>query len=285
MTRREMLNRGVAELRALDMEDAEYTIRFLLEEAFGIQRMDLIMDPGKEVSRESVKRFEEFLERLKNWEPLAYVLGNTEFMGLPFTVSPAVLIPRQDTECLVEWMLEDIAENAEEEIADICTGSGCIAESVLYYRKNLKATAADLSAGALEIARQNAVQLGLNLRMEFLQGDLLTALPEGKKYDRIVSNPPYIDSVAMKELKPNVLQEPHMALHGGEDGLDFYRRIAKQAKEHLKDGGTLYLEIGYDQGVTVPGILKEEGYEEIQVRKDYAGLDRDIRCIWREKHV
>lgn len=281
MNRREMYDRGLAVLRQQGMEDAESTVRILLEEAFGIRRVDMILNPDVHVPEEDVQKYEELLQRLASWEPLAYVLGETEFMGLPFTVSPAVLIPRQDTECLVEWMLEDMAEDAQEEIADICTGSGCIAESVIYYRGGSKAAATDLSEAALQVAKQNAENLSIADRVDFRQGDLLEALPSGKRYDRIVSNPPYIDSKAMKELLPNVLKEPHMALHGGEDGLIFYRRIAKQAKEFLKPGGMLYFEIGYDQGQSVPAILKQEGYADIQVRKDYAGLDRMVRCQWR----
>lgn len=281
MNRREMYDRGLAVLRQQGMEDAESTVRILLEEAFGIRRVDMILNPDVHVPEEDVQKYEELLQRLASWEPLAYVLGETEFMGLPFTVSPAVLIPRQDTECLVEWMLEDMAEDAQEEIADICTGSGCIAESVIYYRGCSKAAATDLSDAALQVAKQNAENLSIADRVDFRQGDLLEALPSGKRYDRIVSNPPYIDSKAMKELLPNVLKEPHMALHGGEDGLIFYRRIAKQAKEFLKPGGMLYFEIGYDQGQSVPAILKQEGYADIQVRKDYAGLDRMVRCQWR----
>ncbi len=276
-TLREQYLQGVRRLRDAGMEDADSAVRILLEDGFGVPYVRCLTEPERRMEAEDSCRFERAVERLAHHEPLAYLLGKTEFMGLPFQVNPSVLIPRQDTERLVEWVLEDIGPEAER-IADIGTGSGCIAESLLYYNKKLRAAATDNSPAALEVARQNARLLGVSDRAAFYQGDLFEALETEPRFDRIVSNPPYIDREAMRRLPETVRFEPEEALFGGEDGLDFYRRIAKDAPSHLKPGGTLYFEIGYDQGQSVPSLLDALHYKNIRVRRDYAGHDRVVRC-------
>lgn len=281
-TRQELFESGIKRLREAGMSDADATMRLLFEEAFGIRPVEYLLNPEQRMSAAEQERFETYMRCLLNWEPLAYILGTAWFMGLSFSVNPGVLIPRQDTECLVEWILQDLTES-QEELADICTGSGCIVESLLHYSPRLKAVGTDISPQALEVAERNAQMLHVEDRLELYQGDLLEALPRGRVFDRIVSNPPYIDREAMEELPLNVRREPELALYGGEDGLDFYRRIALQATGYLKPEGKLYFEIGYDQGYTVPRILQDLGYRDIQVRKDLAGRDRMICCTYSRR--
>ena len=256
-------------------EDAKLDARLLLEAVCQTDLTTLLADPERPVSAKEAEHYQELLWRRQNHEPLAYILAEQEFMGLSFRVTPAVLIPNQDTETLVETALEDL--KGGERILDLCTGSGCILLSLLYYSKGTVGIGTDLSKEALKIAGENACRLNMTDRAEFAQGDLWEALPEGSSFDRIVSNPPYIARGVIDTLAEEVrTAEPYMALCGGEDGLDFYRRIAAGGAGYLKPGGRLFMEIGYDQGVSVPHILEAYGYKNITVRQDYGGRDRVV---------
>ena len=197
-------------------------------------------------------------------------------MGLTFAVNEHVLIPRQDTEILVEDVLKELHDGMRE--LDLCTGSGCILLSLLHYSNACEGLGVDLSADALEVAEQNAETLldAVNAdRVHFLQSDLFDKV-EGK-FEIIVSNPPYIASAEVEKLMPVVRDhEPRMALDGTEDGLHFYRRIIEEAGKHLVSSGMLFFEIGYDQGQAVSELMRTEGYREVQVVQDYAGLDRVV---------
>ncbi len=227
-------------------------------------------------------------ERTRN-VPLQYLTGETEFMSLTFTVNPSVLIPRQDTEILVEKCIELVNAAAADEnnkdkpeckpavrILDMCTGSGCIAVSIANYCPNGIVTACDISGDALEIAQANAERLGVKNRLEFRQGNLFEALDGEAGYDLIVSNPPYIETKTMQELQKEVRDfEPHIALDGGMDGLDFYRRITAEAPLYLNHGGHLAFEIGYNQGESVKQLM-ERDFTDIQVLRDLGGNHRVV---------
>lgn len=231
--------------------------------------------------------FENF-EKRRRRIPLAQILGRQSFYGLDFFVNEDVLIPRADTECLVDLVLEDYADLAKQagssslNILDLCTGSGCIGISVAKHLPYQELLLVDLSEKALAVAKKNAEKhLGENVTL--LQSDLLTGV-QGKKFSLLLSNPPYIVSRVIPGLDREVSEyEPKMALDGGEDGLVFYRRIAKEAKAVLLPGARLYLEIGYDQGESVKDIFQKEGYEAVEVFPDLAGNPRVLRGIFPGK--
>ncbi|HAF60149.1 MAG TPA: peptide chain release factor N(5)-glutamine methyltransferase [Bacillota bacterium] len=232
--------------------------------------------------------------------PLQYITGSQEFMGLPFRVNEKVLIPRQDTEILVEKALEILKARKETRggfrILDLCCGSGAIAVSLAYYLKKAKRKAAvlgsDISSDALEVAKENARINGVDRQIRFVEGDLFGPFPKNRKdrgrkqFDMIVCNPPYIPTGVLPTLMREVREhEPLLALDGGEDGLDFYRRILEEAWRYLVEEGVLLLEIGYDQGITVPLLAEEAGaYGPVEIIKDLAGKDR-VAVIKRNENA
>ncbi len=257
--------------------DAQLDAWYLFEDTFGIRRADYFLKK-KECPEQIPDLWEERVALRCRRVPLAYVLGNTEFMGLPFIIEPGVLIPRQDTESLVEWVLE--AEKEGKSLLDMCTGSGCIGLS-LAKLGGFQTVLSDLSPRAIHVSRRNRRALELEDRVEICQGDLFEALAQGQRFDVIVSNPPYIETAVIAELQDEVRDhEPMMALDGMEDGLFFYRRIAREAPQWLSPGGRIYLEIGYDQGESVPALLREAGFIDVTVRKDLAGNDRVVRGVY-----
>ena len=269
---------GTAALEKAGISDARLDARLLLESVCGTSLTTLLSEPERPISPAQQKDYEDLISRRALHEPAAYILGSQEFMGLPFAVNPSVLIPNQDTETLVELAMQQLHSGMR--ILDLCTGSGCILLSLLHYSLNTSGTGTDLSGEALAVAEQNAKSLGLSDRCRFIQGDLFAALgDESELYDLLVSNPPYIRREVIGTLETEVAQkEPYLALCGGEDGLDFYRRIAKEASRFVKPGGALLFEIGYDQAEDVCRLLEEAGHTGIRVEKDYAGLDRVVLC-------
>lgn len=271
---------GTAVLKAAGVPEAELDAWYLFSECFGMSRMDYLMRQQEEADvPETVwQKWEIFLRRRAEREPLQYILGTQEFMGFSFLVSPAVLIPRQDTEILVEKALSVLMPG--DDVLDMCTGSGCILLSLAKRKALGECVGVDISGEALLIARKNAERLGVNA--EFCQSDLFKNIEKGKKFRVITSNPPYITGQEMKELMPEVAEhEPHLALFGGEDGLDFYRNITGQAAEFLEPGGSLMFEIGCHQAEDVERILRESGYEKVEIIQDLAGLDRVVAGIWK----
>ena len=251
----------------------------LLTEAFlGMTRLQVALDPEKEVSAMEQQNLEDALHRLKQHEPIQYILGETEFFGLTFKVDENVLIPRPETEELVEWILADAKnlDQSEIQILDIGTGSGCIAISLAKHLPNAKVAAIDISEGALEIAKKNAEKNKVNV--EFLQQDILVAETLPSKYDIIVSNPPYVRELEKKEMQANVLDnEPAGALYvKDEDPLVFYRKITALAKENLKKGGTLYFEINQYLGEETKAFLTNN-YFTASLKKDIFGNDRMLK--------
>ena len=213
-------------------------------------------------------------KRCANGEPIQYIIGKCEFMSLPFTVTPDVLIPRSDTETLIEAVLQRLDKGKPLTVLDLCCGSGCIGISFAYYMQNISVTAIDISEAALRVARYNAENNGVLDRIHFEKSDIMKEEPD-ISVDCIVSNPPYIRTDVIKELESKVkCFEPNIALDGGESGLDFYERISKTAR--LNPGGLLAFEIGWDQGKAVFEILKKYGYTDIEIISDIEGRDRVV---------
>lgn len=251
--------------------EAALDARLLLERVCGTDRNTLLVHGGRSVTDEEKQKYEAYIGKRAERIPLQYIIGEQEFMGLSFLVNEDVLIPRQDTEILAEEVLRNLHNGMS--ILDMCTGSGCILLSLLQYSNDCEGTGADISEKALAVAEENAVRLQKNA--VFLQSDLFEKV-EGR-FDIIVSNPPYIPSGVIPTLMEEVrVHEPLQALDGKEDGLYFYREIVRQAGEHLYRGGQLFFEIGCEQAADVAAIMGNAGYKEVQVVKDFAGLDRVV---------
>lgn len=299
---------GVKQLEKAGIAEGKLNARLLLEYVCKTDRNTLLAHPELLVEKEQEKRYVNCIEQRAERIPLQHITGVQEFMGLEFYVNPNVLIPRQDTEILVEEVMPHLHDGMS--ILDMCTGSGCILISLMQYSNDCAGVGADLSDEALEVAEKNARRIlkeknihvikgksdfkdlkeakevkeavfPVQNEIRFLQGDLFEALDLGEKpavkFDIIVSNPPYISTDAIKTLEPEVaVHEPLTALDGGQDGLYFYRRIVKDAKKYLVRGGMLFFEIGFDQKEAVSRLLKEAGFIDIETKKDYAGLDRVV---------
>ena len=276
MTYRECYEQGCRTLQAAGIEEAALDARLLLEAVCGTDRNDLLVHGEQPVAPEAEEKYLNWIRQRAEHIPLQQLTGEQGFMGLTFSVNEHVLIPRQDTEILVEEVLKELHDGMR--VLDMCTGSGCILLSLLHYSNDCEGLGVDLSAEALEVAGRNVLKVLTPEKAEhahFLQSDLLEKV-EGK-FEIIVSNPPYIASAEVEKLMPEVRdQEPRMALDGTEDGLHFYRRIIEEAGKHLVSSGMLFFEIGYDQGQAVSELMRTEGYCEVQVVQDYAGLDRVV---------
>lgn len=260
-------------------EEVDSMFYLMIEHFLGLERFILAIDPNIVITKEEEQYMFEGLSKLKKGQPIQYVLGETTFMNLKFMVNESVLIPRPETEELVNWVLEDIKNRDDDlEIIDIGTGSGCIAISLAKLKPNVNVTAIDISKSALEVAKKNAL---LNeVDVQFREVDILKAGSLSKKYDSIISNPPYVREMERDKMHNNVLQnEPSAALFvPDEEPLLFYGAIAKLAREGLKENGVLYMEINQYLGEDVKMLLKEFNFSEIQLRKDIFGNDRMIKA-------
>lgn len=284
MTYRECYEQGCRTLQAAGIEEAALDARLLLEAVCGTDRNDLLVHGEQPVAPEAEEKYLNWIRQRAEHIPLQQLTGEQGFMGLTFNVNEHVLIPRQDTEILVEEVLKELHDGMR--VLDMCTGSGCILLSLLHYSNDCEGLGVDLSAEALEVAGRNVLKVLTPEKAEhahFLQSDLFEKV-EGK-FEIIVSNPPYIASAEVEKLMPEVRDhEPRMALDGTEDGLHFYRRIIKEAGKHLVSSGMLFFEIGYDQGQAVSELMRTEGYCEVQVVQDYAGLDRVVLGTYCERN-
>ena len=285
MKYRDLYSQGIETLSSENIPDAKVDARILLEYACKTDRNALFLHGDMEVKDEDEKTYLELLSKRIMHIPLQYLTGEQEFMGLTYKVNESVLIPRQDTECLVEIVLKHLHDGMR--ILDMCTGSGCILISLLHYSNDCEGVGVDLSEEALNVARDNAERLSNNgisdkMNVNFVHSDLFENI-DGN-FDIIVSNPPYIKTEVIKGLMPEVRDyEPMMALDGMEDGLYFYRKIISSAKEYLSRGGQLFFEIGYDQGQEVSDLMRKEGYTCVEVLKDLAGLDRVVYGTFLEE--
>ena len=284
MTYRECYEQGCRTLQAAGIEEAALDARLLLEAVCGTNRNDLLVHGEQPVAPEAEEKYLNWIRQRAEHIPLQQLTGEQDFMGLTFSVNEHVLIPRQDTEILVEEVLKELHDGMR--VLDMCTGSGCILLSLLHYSNDCEGLGVDLSAEALEVAGRNVLKVLTPEKAEhahFLQSDLFEKV-EGK-FEIIVSNPPYIASAEVEKLMPEVRDhEPRMALDGTEDGLHFYRRIIKEAGKHLVNSGMLFFEIGYDQGQAVSELMRAGGYREVQVVQDYAGLDRVVLGTYCERN-
>lgn len=296
----EVYREGRARLTEVGIGEAALDARLLLEFVCGTDRNVLLAHGDREVSIEECGRYRELIERRAARVPLQHLTGGQDFMGLTFLVNKDVLVPRQDTEVLVEEVMKHLHDGMR--ILDMCTGSGCILLSLLHYSNGCEGVGVDLSDRALMVARENYERLRAarpEMKAEFVEGDLFVALAPGaesenaavggavsegeeakrqtERFDIIVSNPPYIKTDVIATLMPEVRDhEPMMALDGGDDGLIFYRKIAEAAGAYLNGGGMLFFEIGCEQAAEVCRIMEQAGFREIEVVKDFAGLDRVV---------
>lgn len=277
MTYRQILQEAIRKLQKAEIEEADNDAWILMSEAFNISRTDYFMKSGDECTDNArTELFDSMIERRVRREPLQYITGHAYFMGYEFRVTPDVLIPRFDTEILVEKSLEYASDGMK--VLDMCTGSGCIAVSyALQCRErgydNVAVNAVDISSAALSVAADNAMRAGVDIN--YIRSDMFTGV--SGMYDMILSNPPYIPTRDIEELEPEVrTSEPVGALDGHEDGLFFYRILAAESPSHLKAGGRLIMEIGYNQADNVCSLLEQNKFADIEVIKDLAGHDRVV---------
>lgn len=269
---RDFVKDNTNKLDAAGISDASVDIWLLLEHYADISKSDYLANPDMELTKVVAEQIEEAVEKRIKHIPLQHIIGQTEFMGLTFKVNENVLVPRFDTEILVDEVVKYVGDEYLK-VLDMCTGSGCIAITISDMCDNASIVASDISKEALEVAKENN-QLN-QTDVTFVESDLFKKV-EGL-FDVIVSNPPYIKTDEIDKLQDEVkLHDPHLALDGGESGLDFYRRIIKDSKEHLKTNGMIFFEIGFDQAEEVSNILKENDYHDIVVKKDLSGLDRVV---------
>lgn len=279
LTLKQLYKVGTVKLAEEGIEEFSLDAWYLLEYVTGVSKAMYFAEPDRAVSEENADRYIDCIRRRAAHIPLQHITGEQEFMGYPFCVNEHVLIPRQDTEILVEEAIQVMRPKMK--VLDMCTGSGCIVLSILkmcrekYYMTDLQGIGADVSEEALKVARENGRRLGVPVT--WIQSDLFAKIPEEEKYDVIVSNPPYIETAVIDTLQEEVrLHDPYIALDGKEDGLYFYRRIISEAGKYLKMQGKLMFEIGCDQAEAVEELMKNAGYEQITVKKDLAGLDRVV---------
>lgn len=271
MTLREAYEYGREQLNMAGIDDADLDAWYLLEFVTGISRTMYYVKMQDGISTEQEAAYGTFIERRAAHVPLQHITGAQEFMGLEFCVNEHVLVPRQDTEVLVESVLEVLAPDMK--VLDMCTGSGCILVSLLHCGDKICGVGVDISEEALKVARTNCEKIGVVA--ELIQSDLFENV--SGRFDVIVSNPPYIRTAVIEELKEEVkFHDPFIALDGKEDGLYFYRRIVEESVQYLTEGGKLYFEIGHDQGDDVKKLMQQAGFTGVTVKKDLAGLDRVV---------
>ncbi len=276
-TIQELLLWGKEQLDKSGNEYAKYERKVLLEEVLGCNYMYMLMNSTEEVSQEKEQQYQQLIEKRCGHYPLQYLLGYAHFMDYTFFVEEDVLIPRNDTEILVEFASKVIEKRMQEkqdlQVLDLCCGSGCIGISLKLYHKEIGLILSDLSSKALEVTKRNLDKYGVDATL--VCDDLLQGIRS--KVDMIVCNPPYIESRVIETLMPEVKDyEPMLALDGGEDGLDFYKKITEEAPKYLQENGWLIVEIGYNQGDAVSQLLRDHHFLEVAVMKDYAGLDRVV---------
>lgn len=280
-----------------NIENPKYECLLLLKHILNKDTSFLYANPNYILDPVDYSKFIDCIQRRRSLEPLQYILGNQEFMGLNFKVTPDVLIPRQDTEILVESVLTNIPSHKNISILDIGTGSGCIAISIAHFTKNATVLALDISDKAIQIAYNNAITNGVLDKIFFLNSDLFSEIKNlnvdskdffgrnitnisnilNNKFDVIISNPPYISSSDMLTLDCTVKNfEPHLALHGGTDGLDFYRKIIHESSEFLSKTGFIAFEVGYNQSFWVASLLKKYSFEKINIIPDLSGINRVV---------
>ena len=276
-TKQYFADRGVENPRL----DAEVLLCAVLQ----CERIKLYMDFERPLTGAELSQYKNYVARRGQHEPLAYILGEKEFMRNSFKVTPATLVPRPETELLVESLIKaarGLKADGDVKILDIGTGSGAIIVSLLDYLPNAKGVGVDISVDALIVAEENSRRIGVRERAGFMQSDLFSRIPADKKFDIIVSNPPYIPAADIAGLAKDVQKEPRGALDGGADGLDFYRRIISEAMDHMTDEGILAFEVGINQAQVVAELCRKDGFKATAIRKDYADIERMVFAVKEE---
>ena len=274
----DLLKDAVEALTAARVDNPRLDAEVLLAHVLQKERLFLLLHREETITQPLCEQFRLLVQRRATYEPVAYLTGAREFMSLPFQVKPGVLIPRPDTETLVELVIETYKNKKNVTILDLCTGSGAIAVSLAHHLPECRVTAVDISSVCLEIAQENAEQNGVTERVSFRQADVLKSLTHMGTYDCVVSNPPYIPTATLASLAPDVREhEPLNALDGGENGLLFYHHLIAAGVHLLNPNGLLAMEIGHDQKDDVTQIMKASGFfEEPGVRCDLAGIERVV---------
>ena len=276
MTIHDVLKLNITKLKEHNIEEPILKAKILLAFVLCKTKEYLLINQNEEINKDIIKIYETNIEKIINGFPIQYITNKKEFMGLDFFVNESVLIPRNDTEILVEESLNIIKKHNMHEILDLCTGSGAIAVSIAKNIENAKIIATDISEEALKIAEKNAMKNEVSKRILFKKSDMFNDID--CLFDLVISNPPYIEEKTIKKLSNEVQKEPQIALNGGKDGLKFYRIIANNAKKVLRKNGYLLLEIGYNQKNDVIKILDNSKYKNIYSKKDLEGNDRIIVC-------
>lgn len=274
MTISEWLKQAAEALQESGCPDPAIDARWIAEDALGLNASALRFEAQNALPESKLAEMNAFLDRRVQGEPVQYIMKKSDFMGMRFYVDHRVLIPRQDTETLVEAAIIALQGQKNPRVLDLCTGSGCIGISIATLAPHAQLTLADISVGALEVAKKNAHDLNVDVLLR--HGDLFKAIGR-EKFDLIVSNPPYIPSDELPDLQPEVRREPALALDGGADGLDFYRRIAEEADQHLLPGGSIYLEVGMGEAQAVLSMLKSSlDCADSGVIQDLCGIERIV---------
>jgi release factor glutamine methyltransferase len=269
------------DFKARGIDSPRLDAELLLGQVLGIDRIQIITDAQRPLTAEELGQMRELIRRRRSHEPVAYLLGRREFYGRTFLVNDGVLIPRPDTEVLLEVALRRTRHRSLHGRAlDLCTGSGCVAISFSRERPTWQVCGADLSPAAIAVARRNALRLGAIWNVSWREGDLFEPIPPGSRFELITANPPYIPEEELERLDPTVRDfEPRLALSGGPDGLVVTRRIVDQAPGFLSPGGVLALEIMAGTGAEVSGLLSRRGFREVEVTRDYGGHDRVVSGV------
>lgn len=274
MKLKQLISLSKSYLQKSNIEDFNLKIKLLIEYVFDIKKEQIILNYDREIDEDKVLEFNNLLEKVKNGVPVQYIINKQEFMGLNFYVDENVLIPQPDTEILVEEVMSLYPKESKLTILDLCTGSGCIGISLAKYFVNSRVYLSDVSKEALSIAEKNGQKNHVD-NIQILQSNLFENIPN--ELDVIVSNPPYIPSKEIPFLPEEVQKEPHIALDGGIEGLDFYQKIIRESPKFLKDKGYLCLEMGYDQKEKIASLLeKSNAFQKYYTKKDLAGIDRVI---------
>ncbi len=276
MNIKQAIEKGAVNLKTANIESPKVKARMLMQFILNKPRQYIIINDMKELTLSQKEEYFEYIKKLMNNMPIEHITKQKEFMKMNFFVNEKVLIPRQDTEVLVEEVIKIAKKTNSRQILDLCTGSGAIAVSLAKYLPNVEITATDISLDAIKIATKNAIMNNVENKITFVHSNLFQNILKDR-YDIIVSNPPYIKSKEIGILDKQIQKEPRIALDGGIDGLDFYRKIIKQCYEYLRYEGFLCLEIGYDQKIDVIELLEnEEKFGNIYSKKDLYGNDRIV---------
>jgi len=269
------------DFRRRGLDSPRLDAELLLSRVLGVDRLRLLLDAGRTLTKPELLAYRELIVRRRRAEPVAYILGVREFHGHSLRVGPGVLVPRPDTETLVEVALDRTRfAHLYGEALDLCTGSGCVAIAFAKKRPTWRVTAVDVSGEAVAVARENVERAGATFTAHVLEGDMDTSLPGGARFDLVTANPPYIPTADLATLPADVREhEPRLALDGGSDGLEIVRRVVEVARQRLRPCGVLAVEVGHDQAARASALLDRAGFSSVERRKDYGGIERVVSGV------